>query len=146
MAKVLTGPSRIFGECPAGYQVGDEMLIDGTVVRAVKGPICYVAMSAFTDQVTQIQRRECATNHLSCPGCCFNSDRENRVVFVLSSEEAWGLSKKYSAYNWGRLDGRATETSAYYCNLCWEFTQAGNYVEAERAIERAIEHLKPVSR
>jgi hypothetical protein len=145
VARVLAGPSRIFGKCPAGYQVDDEMIIDKMVVRAVKGPICYVAMSAFTDQVTQIQRRERATNHLSCPGCCFGSDRENRVVFVLSSEEAWGLSKKYSAYNWGRLDGRATQTSAHYCGLSWEFTQAGDYAEAEQAIERAIEHLKPVS-
>jgi uncharacterized repeat protein (TIGR04076 family) len=144
MARVLAGPSRIFGECPAGYQVGDEMIIEKMVVRAVKGPICYVAMSAFTDQVTQIQRRERVTNHLSCPSCCFSADRENRVVFVLSSEEAWGLSKKYSTYNWGRLDGRATETSAYYCSLSWEQTQAGNYAEAEQAIERAIEHLKPV--
>ncbi len=145
MARVLAGPSRIFGECPAEYQVGDEMIIEKTVVRAVKGPICYVAMSAFTDQVTQIQRRERATNHLSCPGCCFGAGQENRVVFVLSSEEAWGLSKKYSAYNWGRLGGRATEASAYYCGMSWEFTQAGNYVEAEQAIERAIEYLKPAS-
>jgi hypothetical protein len=121
------------------------MIIEKMVVRAVKGPICYVAISAFTDQVTQIQRRERATNHLSCPGCCFGAGQENRVVFVLSSEEAWGLSKKYSAYNWGRLDGRATEASAYYCGMSWEFTQAGNYVEAEQAIERAIEHLKPAS-
>jgi len=145
MTKVLAGPSRIFGECPAGHQIGDEIIIEGTVVRAAKGPICYVAMSAFTDQVTQIQRRERATNHLSCPGCCFDSNRENRVVFVLSSEEAWSLSKKFSAYNWGRLDGRATEASIYYCNLCWELTQAGNYAEAERAIEQALKQLESVS-
>jgi len=125
--------------------MGDEMVIDGTIVRAVKGPICYVAMSAFTDQVTQIQRGERVTSHLSCPGCCFDSSQENRVVFVLGSEEAWGLSKKFSAYNWGRLDGRATETSAYYCDLSWQLTQAGNYAEAERAIEQAMKHLKPVS-
>jgi len=125
--------------------MSDEIIIDGTIVRAVKGPICYVAVSAFTAQVTQIQRRERVTSHLSCPGCGFDSDRENRVVFVLGSEDAWSLSKKFSAYNWGRLDGRATEASAYYCDLCWELTQAGNYAEAERAIEQAIEHLKPVS-
>jgi hypothetical protein len=125
--------------------MGDEMVIDGTIVRAVKGPICYVAMSAFTDQVTQIQRGERVTSHLSCPGCCFDSSQENRVVFVLGSEEAWGLSRKFSAYNWGRLNGRATETSAYYCDLSWQLTQAGNYAEAERAIEQAIKHLKPVT-
>jgi uncharacterized repeat protein (TIGR04076 family) len=145
MARVLASPTRIFGKCPAGHQAGDELIIDGTTVRAVKGPICYVAMSAFTDQVTQIQRRERATNHLSCPGCCFDSEQENRVVFVLGSEEAWGLSRKFSAYNWGRLDGRATETSAYYCNLSWELTQAGDYAEAERAMEEAIKHLRPDS-
>jgi uncharacterized repeat protein (TIGR04076 family) len=143
--KVRASPSRIFGECPAGHQMGDEMVIDGTIVHAVKGPICYVAMSAFTDQVTQIRRGERVTSHLSCPGCCFDSSQENRVVFVLGSEEAWGLSKKFSAYNWGRLDGRATETSAYYCDLSWQLTQAGNYSEAERAIEQAMKHLKPVS-
>jgi uncharacterized repeat protein (TIGR04076 family) len=145
VAKVRASPSRIFGECPAGHQMGDEMVIDGTIVRAVKGPICYVAMSAFTDQVTQIRRGERVTSHLSCPGCCFDSSQENRVVFVLGSEEAWGLSKKFSAYNWGRLDGRATETSAYYCDLSWQLTQAGSYAEAERAIEQAMKHLKPVS-
>ena len=142
--RVMAGPSRIFGKCPAGHQIGDEFIIDGTVVQAVKGPICYVAMSAFTDQVTQIKRGERVTSHLSCPGCCFDSDQNNRVVFVLGSEDAWELSKKYSEYNWGRLDGRGSETSARYCDLCWKLTQAGNYVEAERAIEQAIKHLKPV--
>ncbi|HID63729.1 MAG TPA: hypothetical protein EYP49_13475 [Anaerolineae bacterium] len=91
MTKALASPTRVLGECPAGHQVGDEMIIDGTVVRAVKGPICYVAMSAFTDQVTQIKRRERVTSHLSCPGCCFDSDQENRIVFVLGSEDAWSL-------------------------------------------------------
>lgn len=145
MTKVRASPSKIFGECPAGHQMGDEIVIDGASVRAATGPICYVAMSAFTDQVTQIQRGERVTSHLSCPGCCFDSSQENRVVFVLGSEEAWGLSRKFSAYNWGRLDGRATETSAYYCDLSWQLTQAGNYAEAERAIEQAIKHLKPVT-
>jgi hypothetical protein len=145
VTKVRASPSRIFGECPAGHQMDDEMVIDGTIVRAVKGPICYVAMSAFTDQVTQIRRGERVTSHLSCPGCCFDSSQENRVIFVLGNEEAWGLSRKFSAYNWGRLDGRATETSAYYCDLSWQLTQAGNYAEAERAIEQALKHLKPVS-
>ena len=145
MTKVRASPSRIFGECPAGHQMGDEMVIDGTIVHAVKGPICYVAMSAFTAQVTQIQRGERVTSHLSCPGCCFDSSQENRVVFVLGSEDAWSLSKKFSAYNWGRLDGRATEASAHCCHLSWQLTQAGNYPEAERAIEEATKHLKPVS-
>jgi uncharacterized repeat protein (TIGR04076 family) len=145
MTQVLAGPTRIFGKCPAGHQAGDELIIDGTTVRAVKGPICYVAMSAFTDQVTQIQRHERATNHLCCPGCSSDSEQENRVVFVLSSEEAWGLSRKFSAYNWGRLDGRATEASAYYCDLSWKLTQAGEYAEAERAMEEAIKHLRPDS-
>jgi hypothetical protein len=125
--------------------MGDEVIIDGTVAHAVKGPICYVAMSAFTDQVTQIQRHERVTSHLSCPGCCFDSSQENRVIFVLGSEDAWSLSKKFSKYNWGRIDGRATETSEHYCDLCWKLTQAGNYAEAERAIDRAIKHLKPAS-
>jgi len=141
--KVRVAPSRIFGRCPAGYKVDNEFIIDETIVQAVKGPICYVALSAFTNQVTQIQRRERTTSHLSCPGCSLNSDQENRVVFVLSREDAWGLSKKYSEYNWGRLDGRETKTSARYCDLCWKLTQEGNYVEAEQAIEQAIRHLKP---
>jgi uncharacterized repeat protein (TIGR04076 family) len=144
MTRVLASPSRIFGECPAGHQVGDELVIEGTVVRAVQGPLCYVAMSAFTDQVTQIQRGERVTSHLSCPGCGFDDVPENRVVFVLGSQEAWSLARKFSAYNWARLDGRATETSAYYCDLCWQLTQAGKYAEAEQAIEQAIKHLKPV--
>ena len=142
MTKVLASLTRIFGECPAGHKLDDEIVIEGTVVYAVRGPICYVAMSAFTDQVTQIKRRERVTSHLSCPGCGFGSDQENRVVFLLGSVDAWSLSKKYSAYNWGRLDGRASETSARYCNLCWELTQSGNYAEAERAIEQAIGHLE----
>jgi len=145
VTKVLASPTRIFGVCPAGHQTGDELVIEETVVRAVAGPLCYVAMSAFTDQVTQIKRRERATSHLSCPGCCFDSEQENRVVFVLGSEEAWGLSRKFSAYNWARLDGRATETSTHYCDLSWKLTQAGDYAEAERAIEQAIRHLKPAS-
>jgi uncharacterized repeat protein (TIGR04076 family) len=138
--KVLASPSRILGTCPAGHQIGDEIVIEGMVVRAVKGPLCYVALSAFTCQVTQIKRGR-ATNHLSCPGCWSDSDQENRVIFVLSSEEAWSLSRKYSAYNWARIDGRATEMSEYHCSRCWTFTQAGNYVQAEREIEQAIEAL-----
>jgi len=145
MRKVLASPTRIFGECPAGHQIGDETIIDGMAIRAVKGPICYVAMSAFTCQVTQIKRGR-ATGHLSCPGCCFDPGQENRVVFVLSSEDAWSLSRKYSAYNWGRIDGRTTETSEYHCELCWKLTQVGSYIEAERAIEQAIKHLKPNTR
>lgn len=141
--KVRAGPSRIFGKCPAGHRMGDNIIIDGITVQTLKGPICYIAISAFTDQVTQIQRGERVTSHLSCPGCSFNTEFENRVVFVLSSEEAWELSQKYSAYNWGRLDGRETETSKRYCDLCWKFTQAGNYTGAEQAIEKAIKHLKP---
>lgn len=144
MTRVLASPSRIFGTCPAGHQVGDELVIEGTVVHAVQGPICYVAMSAFTNQVTQIQRGERVTSHLSCPGCGFDSGPENRVVFVLGNENAWSLARKFSAYNWARLDGRATETSAYYCDLCWQLTQAGKYAEAEQAIEQAIKHLQPV--
>jgi len=140
---VRAGPSRIFGKCPAGHQIGDELTITGTILRALKGPICYVAMSAFTDQVTQIQRRERVTSHLSCPSCSFDSDQDNRVVFVLGSEDTWSLSKKYSEYNWGRIDGEATETSQQYCDLCWSLTQAGNYAEAEKAIDQAIMHLKP---
>lgn len=143
--KVCVGPSRIFGRCPAGHQTGDELVIDRTIIKAVKGPLCYVAISAFTDQVTQIQRHERVTSHLSCPGCCFDSDQENRVVFILSSEDAWELSKKYSKYNWGRTDGRATKTSARYCDLCWKLTKAGKYSEAERAIEQAIRRLKPLA-
>lgn len=141
--KARVSPSRIFGKCPAGHQMGDELIIDGTIVQAIKGPICYVAMSAFTDQVTQIQRRERVTSHLSCPVCCFDSNQESRVVFVLGSEDASGLSRKYSKYNWARLDGRDTKISAHYYDLCWKFTQAGNYTEAEQAIEKAIKHLKP---
>jgi uncharacterized repeat protein (TIGR04076 family) len=138
--RVLACPSRILGACPVGHQVGDEIVIEGMAVRAVKGPICYVALSAFTCQVTQIKRGR-ATNHLSCPGCWSDSDQENRVVFVLSSEEAWSLSQKYSAYNWARIDGRATERSEYHCGRCWTFTQAGDYAQAEREIEQAIQSL-----
>ena len=145
MTKVRVSPSRIFGECPAGHQMGDEIMIDRTTVHTVKGPICYVAMSAFTDQVTQIQRHERVTSHLSCPGCCFDFNQENRVIFVLGSDDAWSLSKKFSKYNWGRIDGRATETSEHYCDLCWKLTQEGDYAEAERAIDQAIKHLKPTS-
>lgn len=140
---VRVGPSRVFGKCPAGHQMGDEFIIDGAVVKAVKGPICYVAISAFTVQVWQVQRRQRVTSHLSCPGCCFNSEEENRVVFVLSSNDAWQLSKKYSKYNWARIDGRVTKTSAHYCSLCWRLTKAGKYEEAESAIQQALKHLKP---
>ena len=76
--KVLAGPSRIEGTCPAGHQVGDELVIEGMRVRAVRGPLCYAALSAFTCQVTQIQRRR-ATNHLSCPGCESEEDRMSVV-------------------------------------------------------------------
>ncbi len=140
---VRVGPSRVFGKCPAGHQMGDEFIIDGAVVKAVKGPICYVAISAFTVQVWQIQRRQRVTSHLSCPGCCFNSEEENRVVFVLSSNDAWQLSKKYSKYNWARIDGGVTKTSAHYCSLCWRLTKAGKYEEAESAIRQALKHLEP---
>ena len=143
--KVFASPSRIFGTCPAGHQTGDEFMIEGTIVRPVKGPICYVALSAFTVQVTQIQRRERVTSHLSCPGCSFDSNKENRVVFVLGHEDAWELSRKYSEYNWARIDGRETKTSQRYRDLCWKLTQEGNYTDAERAIEQAINHLKPRS-
>jgi uncharacterized repeat protein (TIGR04076 family) len=138
--KVLAGPSRIYGTCPAGHQMGDEIVIEGMRVRALKGPLCYVALSAFTCQVTQIVRGR-ATSHLSCPGCRSESGEENRVVFVLSSEEAWSLSRKYSAYNWARIDGRATERSEYHRSRCWTYTQAGDYVQAEREIEQAIAAL-----
>lgn len=141
--KVLAGPSRIFGMCPAGHQMGDELILEEMTVRAVKGPICYIAMSAFNAQVSQIQRCERVTSHLSCPSCGSDPNQENRVVFVLSLEDAWRLSKKYSEYNWARIDGRETKTSKGYCDLCWKLSQAGNYTEAERAIEQAIKHLKP---
>jgi hypothetical protein len=122
--------------------VGDEFEIDDVNVRAVQGPLCRVALSAFTDQVMQIQRRERVTSHISCPGCSFDSAHEQRVVFVLGSEDAWSLSKKFSAYNWARLDGRATAESARYCDLSWKHTQAGEYAEAECAIDEAIKHLQ----
>ena len=141
MGNVLASPTRIFGECPAGHQIGDEIVIEGMVVRAVKGSLCYVALSAFTCQVTQIKRGR-ATNHLSCPGCRSDAGRENKVVFVLSSEAAWSLSKRYSAYNWARIDGRATERSEHFCSRCWTFTKAGDYARAEQEIEQAIAHLK----
>jgi uncharacterized repeat protein (TIGR04076 family) len=143
--RVLAGPSRIYGVCPAGYQMGDEMAIEGMRVRAVKGPLCYVALSAFTCQVTQIQRGR-ATNHLSCPGCVSEDGQESRVVYVLSREDAWDLSRKYSAYNWARIDGRATEASEAHCSRCWEYTQAGEYAQAEREIERAIACLSEEGR
>lgn len=138
--KVLAGPSRIDGTCPAGHQMGDELVIEGMRVRAVKGPLCYAALSAFTCQVTQIQRGR-ATNHLSCPGCLSDDGQENRVVYVLSREDAWDLSLKYSAYNWARIDGRATEASEDHCSRCWTYTQAGDYAQAEREIEQAIAAL-----
>ena len=122
--------------------MGDEFKIDGTNVDVVKGPICYVALSAFTAQVTQIQKQQRRTSHLSCPGCSFDGKRDNRVVFVLGSEDTWSLSKKFSKYNWGRLDGRSTNTSKHYCDLCWKLTQAGKLIEAKQAIEKALKHLK----
>jgi hypothetical protein len=124
--------------------MGDEFILDGAMVQAIKGPLCYVALSAFTDQVTQIQRRERVTSHLSCPGCSFNTDQDNRVVFVIGSEDAWSLSKKFSAYNWARLDGRANEMSTRCADLSWKHTQAGHCGEAERAMDEAIQHLTPV--
>lgn len=142
MIQVVASPSRIFGACPAGYQMGDEMVIDDKVVRAAKGPVCYVALSAFTCQVGQIQRGERVTNHLSCPGCGSDLDHDSRVVFVLSNAQTRGLSVKFSAYNWARIDGRATEASARYCELSWQLTQAGKYAEAEQAIGEAIKHLE----
>ena len=135
--RVLAFPSRIWGACPAGHQIGDEIAIEGMAVRAVKGPLCYAALSAFTGQVTQIKRGR-ATNHLSCPGCVSEPDQENRVVFVLSSEEARDLSIKYSAYNWARIDGRATAESEEHCSQSWTFTKAGDYARAEQEIEQAI--------
>jgi uncharacterized repeat protein (TIGR04076 family) len=144
-SKVLAFPSRIWGACPAGHQVGDQIVIEGMTVRAVKGPLCYAALSAFTCQVMQIKRGR-ATNHLSCPGCVSESGQENRVVFVLSSEEARDLSIKFSAYNWARIDGRETEQSAVHRSRCWTYTKAGDYARAEQEIERAIACLssKPV--
>jgi hypothetical protein len=139
---VHVGPSRIFGECPARYQINDEFIINKTNVNVVKGPICYVALSAFTAQVTQIQSQQRVTSHLSCPGCSLDSQQDNRVVFVLSSEETWNLSKKFSKYNWARLDGKATEISEQHCDLCWKLTQAKKYIEAEREIEKALANLK----
>jgi uncharacterized repeat protein (TIGR04076 family) len=136
-SKVLAFPSRIWGACPAGHQIGDEIVIEGMAVRAVKGQLCYAALSAFTCQVMQIKRGR-ATNHLSCPGCVSESDQENRVVFVLSSEQARDLSIKFSAYNWARIDGRATTESEEHCSRCWTFTQAGDYARAEQEIEFAI--------
>jgi uncharacterized repeat protein (TIGR04076 family) len=135
--KVLAFPSRISGTCPAGHQIGDEIVIEGMAVRAAKGPLCYAALSAFTCQVMQIKRGR-ATNHLSCPGCVSESGQENRVVFVLSSEGARNLSIKFSAYNWARIEGRETERSAYHRSRSWTFTQAGDYARAEREIEQAI--------
>jgi uncharacterized repeat protein (TIGR04076 family) len=134
---VLAFPSRIWGACPAGHQIGDEIVIEGMTVRAVKGPLCYAALSAFTCQVMQIVRGR-ATNHLSCPGCVSGADQENRVVFVLSSEEARNLSIKFSAYNWARIDGRETKESACHRSRCWTFTQAEDYERAEQEIEQAI--------
>jgi uncharacterized repeat protein (TIGR04076 family) len=139
--RVLAFPSRIWGACPVGHQIGDEIVIEGMSVRAAKGPLCYVALSAFTCQVTQIKRGR-ATNHLSCPGCVSGVDQENRVVFVLSSEEARNLSRKFSAYNWARIDGRETERSAEHRSRCWTFTQAEDYAQAEREIEQAIACLR----
>ena len=143
--RVLAFPSRMWGACPAGHQIGDEIAIEGMTVRAVKGPLCYAALSAFTCQVTQIVRGR-ATNHLSCPGCVSESGQENRVVFVLSSEAARDLSLKFSAYNWARIEGRETEQSAVHRSRCWTFTQAGDYARAEQEIDRAIACLsnKPV--
>lgn len=85
--KVRVSPSRIFGRCPVGYQEDDEFIIKGTNVKVLRGPICYIALSAFTVQVTQIQTKQRQTSHLSCPGCSFDSTQENRVVFVLGCEE-----------------------------------------------------------
>jgi hypothetical protein len=138
--RVLATPSRILGTCPAGHQLGDDIVIEGMAVRAVKGPLCYVALSAFTCQVTQIVRGR-ATNHLSCPGCSSDVGQHSRVIFVLSSEEAWSLSRKYSAYNWARIDGRATERSEVHCDRCWAYTQAGDYAQAEREIDQAMAAL-----
>jgi uncharacterized repeat protein (TIGR04076 family) len=135
--KVLAFPSRIWGTCPAGHQIGDEIVIEGMTVRAVQGPLCYAALSAFTCQVMQIKRGR-ATNHLSCPGCVSESDQESRVVFVLSSEAARDLSTKFSAYNWARIEGKATAESEEHCSRCWTYTEAGDYARAEQEIERAI--------
>ncbi len=143
MVRVHIAPSRIFGQCPAGHRMGDEFTIDGMAVQSVQGSVCYVALTAMGSQVNQIKRGERVLNHASCPGCSFGTDRENGVVFVLGSEEAWSLAKAYSAYNWARLDGRETEASASYREICWKLTQEGRYAEAEQAIEEAIGHLKP---
>ena len=138
MRTVRIAPSRIFGACPAGHRLGDEQVIEGLHLRAVRGPLCYVATGALTAQVGQVQAGSRISSHVSCPGCGSTLDHDARVVFVLGCDELWDVAYKLSQYNWYRLEGCETEESRALFRKSWELANQGEGKDAERLIDHAL--------
>lgn len=145
MKTVIIRPVEIYGHCPAGLTLDDEFRIEGMRLEDPRGSrICFLALSQFAIGmgIWQLQAGERFFSHVSCPGCTSQLAQENRVVFLLGHADLWRLSQLISAYL--RLArGRAeTETALRLKEEAIAHQSRGEYAEATRKMEAALEEME----
>jgi len=145
MNTIRIRPIEVIGNCPAGLTTKDEFEIVGMRLENRKGStLCFLGVSQFPigQGIWQLQSNERFFSRVSCPGCTFRADQENRVVFLLGHADKWQLCKLISEYlalchnHPEPAAARKTKEDAILLQ------NQGKYAEAAQKMEKALYALK----
>jgi hypothetical protein len=143
MKTILLKPVEIIGRCPANISPYDVLQIKG---MKLENPgmhnVCFLALSHFPPMVWQLQSESRFFSHASCPGCTTELDQENRVIFLLGHEDKWDLCQVISEYLKLRKQVGEPKRATALRDEAIRLQDQGNYAEALRPMQEALEELK----
>lgn len=145
MKTIRVRPVRIYGCCPAGLGLDDEFEIEGMRLENPRGSrICFLAVSQLPigQGVWQLQSEDRFFSHVSCPGCIPGLERENRVVFLLGHADRWRLCQLVSEYLELSKDAGEPEAARQLAGEAIAHQKRGEYDEAARKTELALQELR----
>jgi hypothetical protein len=143
MKTILLKPVEIIGRCPANVSPDDVLQIVGMKLENPgRHTVCFLALSHFPPMVWQLQSESRFFSHASCPGCTSEMEQENRVVFLLGHEDKWDLCQVISEYLKIRKQVGEPKRAAALRDEAIRLQDRGNYAEALRPMQEALEELK----
>lgn len=147
MKRIVVEPVEIIGQCPAGLTAEDEFQIVGmSLENPDNSRLCFLAISQLSigQGVWQLQNEERFFSHVSCPGCTFDLDRENRVVFLLGHADKWKLCRRISTYlKLSKVRGEP-ENALKLKEIAIQQQDRGDYEAAAQTMQAALEALEEI--
>lgn len=143
MRTINVKPVEIIGHCDACLTLDDEFQIVGKRLENPRqSALCLRAISHMPLVVSLLQSEQHFFAHSICPDCLSHLDRTICVVFLLGHADKWELCQAISEYH--RLR-RQYQEPAFARQLRLEACRhqnLGEYLEAARKMEAALEELK----